>query len=239
MNNSDSIQRTPAIKKAKQLAKLLRKEQPDYDYLRNIFRYLRQELEVPVKQKGKKLPKVPKEQELKKFYQTVWQTRNTQDLLIIKTFLYTGVRVSELVSIKIEDVNLDICQIRVNKGKGNKDRMVPFPQTFKEVLALHINQMGEKGAKYLFESMRKKPYTDRGIRKMIKRYADQAGLENSLSPHQFRHFLLTWLKKQGIDDALIQPYSGHASRKSLEVYSQLSLNDAQNSYEDAMNKFPL
>jgi Phage integrase family len=47
-------------------------------------------------------------------------------------------------------------------------------------------------------------------------------LAHPISPHRLRHFLLTWLKKQGIDDALIQPYSGHASRKSLEIYSQLT-----------------
>lgn len=239
MSTPNHIDRTPARKKAKQLAKLLRKESPDYDYLRNIFRYLRQELDVPVKQKKNKLPKVPQEQELKRFYQAVWKTRNTQDLLIIKTFLYTGVRVSELVAIKLEDIDLDQCQIRINQGKGSKDRLVPFPESFREVLAVHINQMEQKGASFLFESNRKKPYTDRGIRKMIKRYAEQAGLENPLSPHQFRHFLLTWLKKQGIDDALIQPYSGHASRKSLEVYSQLSIKDAQGKYEEAMDRFPI
>jgi integrase/recombinase XerD len=45
--------------------------------------------------------------------------------------------------------------------------------------------------------------------KILKKYSDLAGMEQSISPHKFRHFLLTWLKKQGIDDALIQPYSGH------------------------------
>ena len=49
--------------------------------------------------------------------------------------------------------------------------------------------------------------------------------------HRLRHFLFTWLKTQGIDDALIQPYSGHASRQSLEVYSRIALADAQHSYE--------
>ncbi|MEM9722950.1 MAG: tyrosine-type recombinase/integrase [Bacteroidota bacterium] len=218
---------------------MFRKEQPDYYYLRNVFRYLREELEVPVKQKGKKLPRVPSEKELKLFYEAVWKTRNTQDLVIIKTFLYTGVRVSELVVIRLKDIDLDLCQIRVNQGKGKKDRIVPFPRAFREVLALHMTKMEQKGASYLFESKRRKSYTDRGIRKMIKRYAEKAGLENSLSPHQFRHFLLTWLKKQGIDDAMIQPYSGHASRKSLEVYSQLSIKDAQGKYEEVINQFPI
>lgn len=64
-------------------------------------------------------------------------------------------------------------------------------------------------------------------------------LDHSISPHQLRHFLLTWLKKQGIDDALIQPYSGHSSRQSLEVYSRLSLNEAQSAYDNVMPNFPL
>jgi integrase/recombinase XerD len=64
-------------------------------------------------------------------------------------------------------------------------------------------------------------------------------MEESLSPHKLRHFLLTWLKKQGIDDTLIQPYSGHASRKSLEIYLKLSLNEAQAVYNDVMSRFPI
>ncbi len=53
-----------------------------------------------------------------------------------------------------------------------------------------------------------------------------------------RHFLFTWLKKQGIDDALIQPYSGHESRKSLEIYSKLSLCEVQEIYEEKIKEFP-
>ena len=117
--------------------------------------------------------------------------------------------------------------------------MVPFPASFGEVLAFQIEAVTAKGARYLFETPRHKPYSARGIRKMMKRYADKAGLQSSITPHQFRHFLLTWLKKQGIDDALIQPYSGHASRKSLEVYSRLALSDAQQVYDDVMDEYPL
>jgi integrase/recombinase XerD len=60
-----------------------------------------------------------------------------------------------------------------------------------------------------------------------------------MAPHQLRHFLFTWLKTQGIDDALIQPYSGHASRQSLEIYSRLALADAQETYEGVINRFPV
>jgi len=50
---------------------------------------------------------------------------------------------------------------------------------------------------------------------------------------------LTWLKKQGIDDSFIQPYSGHSMRQSLEVYSKLSINEAQEKYNEVINKFPV
>ncbi len=236
---STTFTRTPARKKAKQLAKYLRKERPDYEYLRQVVRYLRQELDIEAVTRPKKLPKVPTETELRKFYQVVWKTRKSQDLIIIKTFLYTGIRVSELVNLQITDVDLDECRLRVNKGKGGKDRVVPFPAGFQEILALHIDKIKTRDAKYLFESSWQRPYTDRGIRKMMRRYADQAGLERAITPHQLRHFLLTWLKKQGVDDALIQPYSGHTSRKSLEVYSFLALSDAQEKYNEVMENFPL
>ncbi len=176
---------------------------------------------------------------MRRYYQTVWQTRNFGDLVLIKTLFYTGVRVSELVHIRLADVDLDRCQIRINQGKGNKDRVVPFPDPFKETLALHMVRMREKGATHLFESSWKKRYSERGVRRMLERYAQAAGLERNVSPHQLRHFLLTWLKKQGVDDALIQPYSGHASRKSLEVYSRLSINEAQDEYNSVIGRFPI
>ena len=57
----------------------------------------------------------------------------------------------------------------------------------------------------------------------MQKFTNQAKIEHSISPHKLRHFLFTWIKKRGVDDALIQPYSGHEQRYSLEVYSKLSL----------------
>lgn len=104
---------------------------------------------------------------------------------------------------------------------------------------MHADSMAKKQAVYLFESSWKKKYTDRGIRKVLAKYSEEAGLVQNLSPHKLRHFLFTWLKKQGIDDALIQPYSGHESRKSLEVYSRLAITDAQQEYNEVINRFPI
>jgi integrase/recombinase XerD len=152
---------------------------------------------------------VPTEEELKRYYEVVWKSKNFQDMMIVKTLMYTGIRVSELINIRLADIDFHYCQVK------------------------------KKHAVYLFESSWKKKYTDRGIRKILSKYSEEAGLVHNLSPHKLRHFLLTWLKKQGIDDALIQPYSGHESRKSLEIYSKLAITDAQQEYNEVINKFPI
>jgi len=231
--------RTPPKQKARALARQLRGEHPDYAYLKEVFRHLRAELAIEMPRTPQRLPPVPSEEELRRYYQAVWQTRNVGDMVLIKTLLYTGVRVSELVNIRLADVDLDRCQIRINAGKGKKDRVVPFPAPFKETLAMQMDRMHERHATALFESSWKKPYSDRGVRRILERYAQAADLERNVSPHQLRHFLLTWLKKQGVDDALIQPYSGHASRQSLEIYSRLAIGEAQEEYDRVIGQFPV
>ena len=164
------VNRTTAKEKAKQFCKFLKKEQPDYNYLREIFRHIRKEMKIKIDSGvPKKLPYVPTVEEMDKYYKAVWKSKNMKYVVIIKTMLYTGVRVSELINIKLSDVDLDICQIRINKGKGNKDRIVPFPNSFMEVLAVHMDSTRKEKATYLFESSWKKPYSDRGIRKIMQK----------------------------------------------------------------------
>lgn len=231
--------RTSPHKKALQLLKYFRHELPDYNYLRSVFRHLRAELKVCVTAEPRKLPVVPTEAELKRYYEAVWQAKNLQDMLIIKVLLYTGIRVSELIRLKIEDIDFDRCQIKVLEGKGKKDRIVPFPKSFRELLALHVSNAYKNRQINLFESSWKKAYSDRGIRKILEKYSKIAGMTHIISPHKLRHFLFTWLKSQGVDDALIQPYSGHETRASLEVYSKLSLSNAQEVYEEKIKDFPV
>ena len=230
----------PVKEKAKQLIKLLKPENPDYNYLREVFRQIRKELDVQVNTGSpKRLPQVPTEEEISKDYEAVWKSRNMQHVVMIKTLLYTGVRVTELIHIKLSDIDFDRCQMRINEGKGKKDRIVPYPTSFREILAIHVDNSKKNKQTYLFESSWKKPYTDRGIRKILAQYTQKSGIEHSISPHKLRHFLFTWMKKQGVDDALLQPYSGHESRQSLEIYSKLSLNDAQPVYDSKIKDFPV
>tara|TARA_B110000091_G_C13737177_1_gene441655 strand:- start:59 stop:757 length:699 start_codon:yes stop_codon:yes gene_type:complete len=230
---------TSAKKMATKISKIIKPQNPNYDYLRDVFRFVREELNVPVTTTTKKLPYVPTEDEIRKLYKAVWDSDEIKYVLIVKTLLYTGIRVSELIKITLDDIDLTECRIRINNGKGDKDRVVPFPESFKEALALHIKQNKKENRLYLYESGFRRNYTDRGIRKILARYTKEAGIERSISPHKLRHFLFTWLKKQNIDDALIQPYSGHEKRDSLEIYSKLSITEAQAKYNEVISKFPI
>ena len=129
-----------AKKMAKKISKIIKPQNPNYDYIRNVFRFVRQELNIPVTTTTKKLPHVPTEDEIRKFYKAVWSSEDIKYVLIAKTLLYTGIRVSELTNITLNDINLTECQIKINNGKGGKDRVVLFPTNFKEALAIHIRQ---------------------------------------------------------------------------------------------------
>ena len=85
----------------KKISKILRDERPDYIYLRDLFKKIREEFAIVVTTQTKRLPYVPTEEELKRYYSIVWQTRNTKHMVLIKTLLYTGIRVQELVNVKI------------------------------------------------------------------------------------------------------------------------------------------
>ena len=110
--------RTPPRKKARELAKYFRAERADYPYLKSVFRALREELEIQVPRSAMRLPEVPTEEDMRRFYQAVWNCRNFVDMVLIKTLFYTGVRVSELVAIRLDEVDVERCQISHYPGQG-------------------------------------------------------------------------------------------------------------------------
>ena len=94
--------------------------------------------------------------------------RIVKHMMLIKTFIYTGMRISEVIwVVALMYVDIDqACQIKIKHGKAEhrKHRVVPFPVSFRETLGIHCKQCQEVGATYLFESTWKKRYSDRGIR---------------------------------------------------------------------------
>ena len=233
--------RTPVREKAKEIAILLTQEQTDYDYLRELFRHLRKELSVSVPRKENTIKKIPSQEDIEKFYDSLKSDNNSKNKSMLQTLLYTGVRVSELINIKITDVDFDTCQIQIQKGARGQQRVVFFPATFKDVLKKQALGIQTRGGAYLFESSWNKPYTDRGIRKIMSIYSKKAGIENPLSPNTIRIFLLSWLKEQGIEDEMLLLYSGHESRYALASYKNdesLGIDTTQEQYESVIHKLP-
>ncbi len=106
-------------------------------------------------------------------------------------------------------------------GKGGKDRVVPFPQLLPgNARPAHGRPCASRGAPTCSSRPGRSPTPPAASGRCSPATPTRAGLAHKMPPHRLRHFLFTWLKTQGIDDALIQPYSGHASRQSLEMYSQ-------------------
>ena len=237
--DSAPAQRTPARRKARQLARHLRGERPDYAYLKEVFRHLRDELGVEVATTAKKLPYVPAEAEIRRYYQTVWTARRSGDIVLIKTLLYTGVRVAELVAIRLTDADLDACRIRITNGKGGKDRYVPFPARSGRPSPC-TSPLPAPTARCSCSSRHGRSRTPPAAsapcspatpaKPAWPTTCHPTGSGTSCSPGS---------KPRASTMPLIQPYSGHASRTSLEIYSRLALPDAQASYDGVIGHFPV
>jgi integrase/recombinase XerD len=233
------LRQTSPKQMARKLARLLRSERPDYGYLKKVFQDTRAILEIkPVKAK-KRLPQLLTEKELISFYEAVWQARNRTHMVLIKLLIFTGLRNAELTNIRLQDVDLDQCEIQVVRGKGSKDRRILFPASFRGELAQYIRSAEDVGATYLFESNRLRAYSTRRIRQIIHEYAASAGIRKRVYPHLFRHQIITFLTKKGIISPKLQLLSGHSEEKSLAIYRDLALADVSPEYQEAMKAFPL
>lgn len=149
----------------------------------------------------------------------------------------TAVRVSELCGIQIGDIDLESHKIRINGGKGDKDRFVLFGKTFATALRTHI--AAHPNNRWLFQTRRQARYTTRRVQQIVKLYADRANVE--ATPHTFRHQAITWLTRHsGLADAELQLITGHARRETLAIYQHIALDgQLEQKYQDAMKKVDL
>ena len=213
-----------------------RRHRVDYDQFIEDTKQARRTLGLTRPHRGRTLPNIPTEDSVKRFFSVIDKATNLQHQVMLRLMLYTGVRVAELVHIEVADVDLGATKIFVRKGKGQKDRVVLFPGSFRLPLQSHLRTHIEN--RYLFESRRKTKYTTRQIRNIVKDYGDAAGIAG-MHPHLFRHMVLTFLTQQGLSDSEIQLISGHGSKASLEIYQHLALSDVSGKYQDAMKKMEI
>jgi integrase len=222
---------------AREIATVIRRHRLTYPSFHKAVRAARIASGLTPPSTGRRLPKILTDDALKAYFDAVASGGNLQHELMLKLLLYTGGRVSELCSIRMSDVDLRAKTIFIEKGKGDKDRKVLFKDEFRLALESYIRAHPDNV--YLFESAQRRPYSTRRIEQIVAEYGAMAQLTQRVHPHMFRHQLLTWLKRNKLEDAQIQLVSGHATRDSLEVYTHLALSDVSGDYQDAMRKLPV
>lgn len=231
---SEQKTKSEAIKK---IVRIVRQHRLSYDGFISVCQQVRKRLKMEKPRRERRLPELLTLTELKKFFKTVQRCGDSQHELMLKLLLYTAVRVSELVRIRVCDVDLDACKIFIDTGKGGKDRYILFPADLRLALQTYIE--GHEGNLFLFESRLNQQFTPRRIQQIMRDYADMSGLKQNVHPHLLRHQMLTFLTAQGLSDAKLQLISGHGNRKSLELYQHLSLAAIETEYQRAVRNLEI
>ena len=169
-------------------------------------------IRLPKKQKT--LPTVLTKQEVKSLLDST-ETRKSK--LMLSLLYSSGLRVSELVNLKKQDINFQEKTGWVRKGKGSKDRTFLLSETLCNEL---LEYLKDREQEYLFS--KGKPLTTRNIQKIIKKSAVKAGINKKVTPHTMRHSFATHLLEQGTDIRLIQTLLGHANLNTTQIYTHVS-----------------
>ncbi|MEF3255550.1 MAG: tyrosine-type recombinase/integrase [Deferribacterales bacterium] len=161
-----------------------------------------------------------------------------RDALLMELMYGTGIRVSELVSIKEEDIDYEGMRLRV-RGKGKKERIIPlaefhikFIKRYMEVRE-EISDNGEIKTDKIFINRFGTALTDRSVRRIVEKYLKIAGLPLDFSTHSFRHSFATHMLESGADLRTIQTLLGHSSLSTTQKYTHLNLADILKIYDEA------
>lgn len=169
-----------------------------------------------------KQKKLPTRDEIRRFLQVVEQ-QNIEDKLMMKILLYMGIRVSELVKIRMDDIDFTPGQEKIyTTRKAGRNLYLAIPVQMTDILKLY--HQNHRDQVYLFESRigNHKALTTEAIRKKMRKYREQAGVGTHFHPHTFRHALLTYLAGKGWTPHELQQISGHASPDTLRHYVHMN-----------------
>lgn len=213
--------------------------------LKSFFKYLTREHMLPANpasgiQTPKRERRLPSFLEIKEVEHLIeaakgdkWETK--RDLAILEVLYSSGIRVSELVGLNEEDVDLLSSLVKV-RGKGKKERIVPIGscavsavKTYLDLAPLDTQQRSVP----LFINRRKTRLTDRSVRRIILKYAQLAALKKGISPHTLRHSFATHLLDRGADLRSVQELLGHAHLSTTQIYTHVSAKRLREAYDQA------
>ncbi len=173
--------------------------------------------------KGKQLPKILSEQQV---ISILRHTHNLKHKTIIAMLYSSGLRVGELLNLRIPDVSFEKNIIFVRGGKGKKDRITILSEKLKIVLKKYLAIY--KPNYWLFEGPNRKRYSRSSVNQFIKKSCKAAGIRQNVSSHTFRHSFATHLLEKGVDLRYIQTLLGHSSSKTTEIYTYVSKKSLAN-----------
>jgi len=164
--------------------------------------------------KPRMLPEVLSQEEIAKIINAA-ETEKSK--LMIKTLYYTGLRVSELVNLKPENIDFENSQLIV-VGKGNKQRRVILNEKLKQ----ELKQWIENHRDYKFLFSKEAPLTTRNIQKILSKISFKLGIKKQVTPHKLRHSFATHLLEKGLDIRTIQALLGHENLATTQIYTHLT-----------------
>ena len=160
------------------ISRIVRRAGLDYDGWRYVAKRVRKECSLQPARKGRRLPKVLTGDDFRRFFEALDRSDDIQHSLMIRLLFFTGMRVSELCNTQVVDVDLEACRIRVEQGKGGKDRTVLFGKSFAVALRTHI--AGHPDNRWLFQTRRNTRYSTRRVQQIVASYAEKAGVRATM-----------------------------------------------------------
>ncbi|SDU32628.1 site-specific tyrosine recombinase XerD [Desulfobacula phenolica] len=204
--------------------------------IRGFYKFLVNEKKIkknPVKKveipkSGLALPKIMTVEEVADLLDVpdIKKPREMRNSAMMEIMYGAGLRVSELISLKLQDINLDANCVRV-MGKGSKERLIPIGSPARSITQQWINQgrpalLNTISTPYLFVARAGKPMTRQSFWKIIKKYVLIAGISKNITPHTLRHSFATHLLEGGADLRSVQTMLGHSDISTTQIYTHIS-----------------
>lgn len=216
--------------------------------IKRFFRYLASEglvsenpaLQVGTPKVAKKIPRTLAIDEVDRLLTTIREgsgPKTLRDLAMIELLYATGMRVSELISLNLDDVNLASRTARC-LGKGSKERIIPvYPRAAMAVSAYledgRLNYLKDREERALFLNPRGGRLTRQGLWLIIKEYVELAGIQSTVTPHTLRHSFATHLLAEGAGLREVQRLLGHSNVSTTQIYTQVTDERLRQSYDAA------
>ena len=163
-------------------------------------------------------------------------TIGMRNRVLLELIYASGLRVSEAVNLKINDLDLEECFVRI-LGKGKKERIVPFYESIRDLLKIYIQTtryeimlQNNQTHSYLFVNLKGEKLTSRGIQYILNEQVKKSGLSNSVHPHTLRHSFATHLLDGGCDLRIVQELLGHSSLSTTQIYVHTTTKKLKDSY---------